>query len=70
MIEVKVSPRIKINRQGYDRYGQYFGAGQDSLYWVEMFYPNGRYVRVVSEAGGYQALRSHLKTYKSHKVLP
>ena len=69
-IEVKVSPRIKINRRGYDRHGQYFGINQTPLYWVEMFYPNGRYVRAVSESHSYQALRCYFKTYRNCKVLP
>ena len=62
IIEVKVSPRIRIDRQGYAPDGQYFGVGQGPLFYVDWYYPNRRYKCTVEGAVSYQDLRRYLKT--------
>lgn len=69
MIEVKVSKRIKIDRQGYAPDGQYFGVGQGPLFHVHWEYPNGYYKCTVEGAVSYQDLRRYLKAHPRCKVL-
>ena len=63
---VKVS-RVRLDRQGYDRGGRYFGVGP-SLYHYEVDEPYFNYDSGYMRASSYQEARNHFKS-KGYKVL-